>query len=90
MFHPAMTLFTVHTQFTACFLSGLDFIREVPKVTFYWFISIFFRISPKILNVVGVYTLITFMAFLYKKILLGKWTPDSLVLVKMEIIGFLK
>lgn len=81
LLHPTMTFFTCHSHFAPCSLDRLDFIRKVPKLAPYWFVIILFRISSIILNIMGIGTFISLM-------ILSERTPNSFVLVNVEIVVF--
>lgn len=67
LFHPAMTLIAIHSELATGSFNGLDFIGEVPKFTANGFIMIKFGISPEILNIMCVGTLISLMTKLQKE-----------------------
>ena len=62
VFHPPMTLITLHTRWTLWCLDGLYFILEVPMWTFLRFVVIHCRFPSKILNIVSIGTLSSIMA----------------------------
>lgn len=60
--HPSMTFITVHALRALRGFYGLNFIIEIPFGTSYRFIMVDIRVSPVILNIVGIRTIVSFMA----------------------------
>lgn len=90
LLHPSVAFIAIHPKFAPSSLNGLDFIWKIPEFASYGVIVILFGVSPKILNVMCIGTFIPLMTEISIKILLRKWTPNSLVLIDVKIIVFLK